>query len=174
MDESRTTDALRGFGFLLKDVSRLFSRNFERHGAELGLTLAQCRVLSYVQRHAGLSQARLAELTDTDPMTLGRLLLRMEADGFIERRADPRDGRAHCLHLRPRSGPMLEAIWRVADRSRAEALAGFNASDRAHLMSLLGRLRDNLDALVSGPPVRDGGAAAAAVSAPARRPRKAA
>ena len=34
-------DPLRNFGFLLKDVSRLYSLNFERHATELNLTLAQ-------------------------------------------------------------------------------------------------------------------------------------
>src|SRR5450759_1266799 len=82
-------DPFRHFGFLLKDVSRLYSRNFERHATELNLTLAQCKVLSYLQRNEGISQVRLAYLTDTDPMTLVRILDRMERDGLIERRPDP-------------------------------------------------------------------------------------
>jgi DNA-binding MarR family transcriptional regulator len=159
MDRLRIADAPRGLGFLIRDVSRLFSRNFERHAGALGLTLKQCRVLCYVQRHEGVSQARLAELSDTDPMTLRRLLLRLEADGWLERRADPDDRRAHRLHLRAKATPMLERIWELADCSRAEALAGFGAADRAQLMSLLGRLRDNLDAALSD--ADDGGHEAA-------------
>ena len=150
MDRPRTVDALRGLGFLIRDVSRLFSRNFERRAGGLGLTLAQCRVLCYVQRHEGVSQARLAELTDTDPMTLGRLLMRLEADGYLQRLPDPQDGRAHCLHLKAKAAAMLDRIWQLADRSRAEALAGFSAADREQLMALLGRMRDNLDALTAG------------------------
>jgi DNA-binding MarR family transcriptional regulator len=167
MDRPRTADALRGLGFLVRDVSRLMSRNFERHAAELGLTLAECRALCYVQRHEGASQARLAECSDTDPMTLRRLLLRMQAEGYIERRPDPNDGRAHNLHLRPKAHAMLGRIWRLADRSRVEALDGFDASQRAALMTLLSRVRDNLDGVVSG-------TAGQAVDAGRRAPRKAA
>jgi DNA-binding MarR family transcriptional regulator len=145
MDHPRTVDALRGLGFLIRDVSRLFARNFERRAGELGLTLAQCRVLCYVQRHEGVSQARLAELSDTDPMTLGRLLMRLEADGYLQRQPDPQDGRAHRLHLQAKAAPLLEQIWQLADRSRAEALTGFSAGDREQLMALLSRMRDNLD-----------------------------
>ena len=80
MDRARQADALRGFAFLVRDVARLNARNFfERHASGLGLTLAQCRLLCYVQRFEGASQARLAEWSDTDPMTLGRALLRMES-----------------------------------------------------------------------------------------------
>ena len=54
------TEHLKDFGFLLKDVSRPYSRNSGRHSAALGLSLAQCRVLAYLERHEGISQARLA------------------------------------------------------------------------------------------------------------------
>ena len=150
MDRLRTADAIRGFGFLVRDVSRLNARNFERHASGLGLTLAQCRALCYVERFEGASQARLAEWSDTDPMTLGRVLQRMEADGYIERRADPNDGRAHCLYLTPKASPVLERIWRLADLSLGEALSGLQAFERRQLMSLLSRVRDNLDGATSG------------------------
>jgi DNA-binding MarR family transcriptional regulator len=80
-------DRLRYFGFPLKDISRLHSKNFERHSVTLNLTLAQCKALPYLQRNEGVSQVRLAELADTDPMMLVRILDRMERDGWVERRA---------------------------------------------------------------------------------------
>ena len=150
MDRLRTADAIRGFGFLVRDVSRLNARNFERHATSLGLTLAQCRALCYVQRFEGASQARLAEWSDTDPMTLGRVLLRMEADGYIERQPDPTDGRAHNLFLTAKAAPVLDRIWRLADRSLGEALSGLDNAERAQLLSLLGRVRDNLDTALAG------------------------
>jgi DNA-binding MarR family transcriptional regulator len=146
LDCRQAIDALSNFGFLLKDVSRLFSRNFERHCAEIGLTLAQCRVLGYLQRNDGLSQARLAELTDSDPMTLGRLLVRMEAGALVERGPDPCDGRAHRLSLGPKASPLLAEIWRLSARTREDALTGLDAADRGQLLALLQRVRDNLDA----------------------------
>jgi DNA-binding MarR family transcriptional regulator len=143
-------DNLRNFGFLIKDLARLYTRNFERHATELELTLVQCKVLGYLQRHQGISQARLAELTDTGPMTMTRLLTRMEDDGLIERRADPEDGRAHRLYLQPAAQAKLEEIWRVSDRARAETLAGLSGPERAQLMDLLQRVHANLDALLPG------------------------
>jgi MarR family transcriptional regulator, transcriptional regulator for hemolysin len=138
----------RNFGFLIKDVSRLSALNFQRHATGLNLTVAQCKVLAYLQRNEGVSQARLAVLTDTDPMTLTRTLERMEADGWIERRADPADGRARQLFLKPSAAPLLREMWRVSDRARADALTGLTAADRVQLMSLLERIHSNLDALL--------------------------
>ena len=143
---------IRSFGFLLKDVSRLSARNFERHAAELklGLTLDQCKVLVGLQRNQGINQKRLAELTDTDQMTLVRILDRMEQDGWIERRPDPQDRRAWRLHLKPAAAPVLKRIWAIADRARGESLAGLDAAERETLVSLLERIHANLLALVPG------------------------
>jgi len=143
-------DPLRNFGFLLKDVSRLFSLNFERHAVGLNLTLAQCRVLCYLQRNEGISQVRLAALTDTDPMTLLRILGRMEGEGLIERRTDPRDGRAHCLFLLASAVSVLDEIWRLSDRARAESLMGLSAANRTQLVNLMQRIHSNLDGLMPG------------------------
>ena len=143
-------DNLRNFGYLINDLSRLYTSNFERYARALNLTLGQCKVLGYLQRHEGLSQTRLAELTDTAPMTLTRLLTRMEQDGLVERRSDPLDGRAHCLYLRAPALPVLEEIWRVSDRVRSETLSGLSAEQRKQLMALLQRVHTNLDTLSPG------------------------
>jgi DNA-binding MarR family transcriptional regulator len=143
-------DPLRNFGFLLKDISRLYSLNFERHATELNLTLAQCKVLCYLQRNEGISQVRLAYLTDTDPMTLVRILDRMEGDRLIERRPDPVDRRARRLFLQASAVPVLRKIWRVSDRARAETMSGLSTGDRAQLVNLMQRIHSNLDALIPG------------------------
>lgn len=143
-------ELLRNFGFLLKDVTRMYALNFGRHATELNLNLAQCRVLCYIERNQGISQVRLAYLADIDPMTLMRILNRMEEDGLIERRSDPADRRARQLFLRASALPVLKEIWRISDRARAESLSGLSAGDREQLMTLLQRIRVNLDGLMPG------------------------
>jgi DNA-binding MarR family transcriptional regulator len=140
-------DSLQNFGFLIRDVSRLSAKNFGRHARELEVTVSQCKVLAYLQRHEGISQVRLAELTETDPMTLVRTLDRMQQDGWIERRADPEDRRAYRLYLRDAARPVLQRIWKIADQSRAEALAALSAAEREQLLSLLQRVHARLSAL---------------------------
>src|SRR5258706_16085422 len=142
-------DPLRNFGFLVREVSSLSTLNFERHSGDLGLTLPQCKVLAYLQRSEGISQKRLAELTDTDPMTMARTLERMEADGWIERKPDPEDRRARQLFLKPPGLRLLQDIWRVADRARTDAMAGLSPTDRSQLMSLLEPGRWNLNTVLT-------------------------
>jgi len=142
-------DRLRNFGFLMKDISRLHTRNFERLSSGLNLSLAQCKVLAHLERHEGLSQAKLAELADTDPMTLLRTIDRMERDGWVERRADLVDRRAYRLYLTPAAAPVLERMWSIADVAREQALTGLSATEHDQLLGLLERIQGNLTAAVS-------------------------
>ena len=149
-------DRIRNLGFLMKDVTRLWIRHFESHAGEIGMTLSQARVLVFLSRNEGCTQARLAELCDTDPMTLVRVLDRMETDGFLERRPDPNDRRAYRLFLKPASDPILAEIARIGDRARGAALTGLSNEERAQLMDLLERIHANLLALApaAGEPAR--------------------
>jgi DNA-binding MarR family transcriptional regulator len=140
-------DTLRNFGFLVRDVSRLSAKRFERNARDLELTLAQCKVLAHLSRNEGISQARLAELTETDPMTLVRTLDRMQQDAWIERRQDPVDRRAHRLFLRETARPVVQRILSIADETRAEALAALNQAEREQLVDLLERVHGTLSAL---------------------------
>jgi MarR family transcriptional regulator for hemolysin len=137
-------DRLRNFGFLVKDVYRLYAKHFERHASEIGLTLSQCKVLGHLSRNEGISQARLAELTDTDPMTLVRTLDRMQQDQWIERRPDPEDRRAHRLYLREAARPIVNRMWKLADQARQEALSPLNPIEREQLVGLLERVQGAL------------------------------
>jgi MarR family transcriptional regulator, transcriptional regulator for hemolysin len=134
-------------GFLLKDVSRLYTRRFEDRAQAFALTLPQCKALAYLSKNEGISQKRLAELIDIDPMSLVRILDRMEADGWVERRADPEDRRASSLHVTEKARPVLEHIWELAAQTRAEALNDLTNAERTVLVELLTRVHAALSAL---------------------------
>lgn len=142
-----SVDRYRNFGFLIGNVYRLYTRLFERHSVELGLTLVQCKVLGFLSRNEGASQARIAEGTGTDPMTLVRILDRMEQDGWIERRPNEDDRRAHRLYLQEAAKPVLTKMWRVADVARTEALVGLDPAAREEFIVLLEQLNTRLLAL---------------------------
>ena len=142
-----TMDLNRQLGFLLKDTSRRYTRRFEERAQALSLTLPQCRALLHLQNNEGISQKRLSELTELDPMTLVRILDRMEADGWVQRRFDPADRRAHTLWLTPKSKPVLEHIGHLIAETRAETLQGLANDERAKLIELLERVHANLSAL---------------------------
>jgi MarR family transcriptional regulator, transcriptional regulator for hemolysin len=140
-------DKMKNVGFLLKDLSRRYVARFEKHAQELSLTLMQCKALAQLEKNEGASQARLAELTDIEPMMMVRLLDRMEEDKLIERRADPSDRRARRLFLTKKAKPLLEEIWRLAEITRSEMFVGINKADREAFLDVLERVHANACAL---------------------------
>jgi MarR family transcriptional regulator for hemolysin len=144
-------DRLRAFGFLLKGVTGLYVQRFEQRARRFGVTLPQSKALVFLSRNEGISQVRLAELADTDPMTLVRILDRMEADGLVERRPDPSDRRARRLYLTGKAAPFLNTIWQLADLTRAEAFEGISKKERELFIDILKRIHANLSALADAP-----------------------
>jgi len=80
------------------------------------MTRAQWAILIWLERQPGITQKELAELLEVEPITVARLIDRLEARGMVERRPDPRDRRIWRLHLCSPAHPMLREI----DRQRAE------------------------------------------------------
>jgi len=141
---STPSDRVGNFGFLIKDIGRLFTKAFERESDHLGITLAEARVLIYLSRNPGVTQVQLAELSAVEPMTLVRILDRMEADKWIERRPHPTDRRARQLFLKERAQQPLEQINRLGTQVRSYALAGLSADERLRLVGLLEHVHDRL------------------------------
>jgi MarR family transcriptional regulator for hemolysin len=147
-------DKLKNFGFLLKDLSRRYVLRFEQRAEAMSLTLTQCKALTQLEQNEGTSQARLAELTDVEPMAMVRILDRMETDQLIERRLDPDDRRARRLYFTDKGRPLVGEVWRLAELTRNEMFLGVNKEERLTFMRVLDRLHANASAL-DGQPVED-------------------
>jgi MarR family transcriptional regulator, transcriptional regulator for hemolysin len=106
------TDFRRDLLFLLHDVARLLRMDADRRARAHGMTRAQWALLIWLERQPGLSQKELAELLEVEPITVARLIDRLEARGMVERRPDPRDRRIWRLHLCAPAYPMLREIAR--------------------------------------------------------------
>jgi MarR family transcriptional regulator, transcriptional regulator for hemolysin len=163
---------LRNFGFLLKETGRLYTERFEQRAGALGLTLPQCKVLVFLARCEGISQAQLAELTDLEPMTLVRILDRMESDGWLERRSDPADRRARRLFLEAKGKPLVDDVWHLVDLTRREAFAGIPRKHADLVIELLEKIQSNFAALEALPSRAEGALQSERASTGAARSRR--
>jgi MarR family transcriptional regulator, transcriptional regulator for hemolysin len=138
-------DSGPSFGFLVHDVARLLARRFNQRALlALGLTRAQCRVISRLARNEGINQVGLAELLEVKPMTLVRQIDRMEEAGWIERRPDPGDRRARRLVLTEKARPILARIRELGAEVRDEAFVGLCDAEGRVLIELLRRVHGAL------------------------------
>ncbi|MFA7601620.1 MAG: MarR family transcriptional regulator [Novosphingobium sp.] len=131
-------------GAMLAQVSRLLRRSFDARARGIGVTRPQWQVLSLLSFHAGINQGGLAELLEVEPITLGRMIDRLQDAQLVERRADPADRRAWRLFLTDTGQTLLDQLRPFAHETYEIALEGVTEEERAALMATLGRMRGNL------------------------------
>ena len=147
-------DLSRNFGFLLNDVARLLRTAYDRRIRKLGLTRAQWWVLTHLYRGDGVSQTELAETLEIEKPTLGRLLDRLEAKGWVRREHDARDRRMWRVHLTPEVEPALRIMRALAAELRRDALAGLSAAERERFVDTLLAIKANLLRIPANPAPR--------------------
>jgi MarR family transcriptional regulator, transcriptional regulator for hemolysin len=134
----------RTLGFLVADISRLLRRNMDRRLQSLGLTQAQWRAIVYLSRSEGMTQAALAESLEIQPITVTRLVDRMESAGWVERRTHPLDRRAVQLYLTAQSQPILEEMHARAADTLNDATRGVASRAQRELVTTLEQIKQNL------------------------------
>ena len=142
-------DKLQELGFRLDEVARLYTRRFEQRAQTLSLQLAQCKALVLLAENEGVSQTRLSQISEIDPVRLVRILDRLEAGGWAQRRRQPGDRRARSLAVTENAKPVLKLIWNVISDTYIEALQGVSIEEIGTMMKVLTRVHSNLSTTVN-------------------------
>jgi DNA-binding MarR family transcriptional regulator len=137
-------DLSRNFGFLLNDVARLLRTAYDRRIRKLGLTRAQWWVLTHLYRSNGVTQTELAETLEIEKPTLGRLLDRLEAKGWVRREHDASDRRVWRVLLTDEVEPALNTMRTIAAELRRDALVGISVEERERFVDTLLAIKENL------------------------------
>jgi MarR family transcriptional regulator, transcriptional regulator for hemolysin len=133
-------------GYRLADNSRQLRRLFDERVRSLGLTAAQARLLLSLERNPDENQVFHAEQLEIEPITLTRIVDRLEEAGWVERRSDPGDRRARILHLTDKSRGIVTRLRATVETLFEDMLGGFDPGERAAFASLLERIGANLTA----------------------------
>lgn len=96
--------------YLLHDVAHQMRTKFDQAARTWGMTRAQCVILMHLKMRNGWTQNEMANHCEIEPITVARLIDRLEAAGYVERRPDPNDRRVNRLHLKPAAEPIIERI----------------------------------------------------------------
>jgi MarR family transcriptional regulator for hemolysin len=135
------------FGYLLNDVTLLFRKHFDRRAVKFGLTRAQWRATKVLYHREGLRQTELAEFLEMEPIAVGRVIDRLQAAGFVERRPDPKDRRAWRLYTTDQARGVIDDMESIARDLRRDATVGITYAEMAQAMDVLNRIKENLQAL---------------------------
>jgi DNA-binding MarR family transcriptional regulator len=99
---------------LIHNVARQMRTYADLVAQAHGLTRAQIIILARLERQPDVSQNELAAAAEVAPMTIARLIDRLEELGLVKRRTDSADGRVWRLRLTPAAAPLRREIKRFA------------------------------------------------------------
>lgn len=131
-------------GVAISDVARLLRTEFDRRVRRLGITRAQWLVLTRLHRCPGASLSELAEMMEVEKATAGRMIDRLVANGWVERRTPRDDRRIKRVYLTGEAEKVHKRIWSVAENTVDAALAALSGRERRQLMTLLQRIKTTL------------------------------
>ena len=139
-------------GYMVSDVARLLRTVFDRRVRTMGLTRGQWLVLTRLHRRPGASQTELADMLEIDRASAGRMIDRMEKNGWLERRPDAEDRRVNRLHLTKEARKIHAAIWAIAEATVDDALSTLSSAERTQYTTLTAKVKGRLQSLATNPP----------------------
>lgn len=129
--------------FEIGETAHTLRKAFDRLAVGLSVTRAQWKVLFNLTRKPGLRQVELADLLDLEPITLCRIVDRLEEAGLVERSRDPDDRRAWQLHVTQKAQPLIEKLQAVGAELVGQAFAGIDPKDIEITRRVLAQVREN-------------------------------
>ena len=135
-------------GPLLHDAARLVRKRFAQRAASYGLSSAQWRLLAVVLREGRVAQVRIADRLEIEPISVSRLVDRMEQAGWVAREADPDDRRVRVIVATERTLSIRNDLKFMADSVYTEALSALSPDTRAALLTGLAAMNQTLSTAV--------------------------
>ncbi|MGR3434232.1 MAG: MarR family winged helix-turn-helix transcriptional regulator [Shimia sp.] len=105
--------------------------------ATMNLDLRMVSILAAISADPGQTQAHYARALGIDLNTFRRQIDRLQSEGWLLRKTDPRDRRANRLELTLRGQATLRNVAPVIEQSERQALAHLPPSDQQALRRYL-------------------------------------
>ena len=129
--------------FEIGETAHALRKAFDRLAVGLGVTRAQWKVLFKLTRTPGLRQVELADMLDLEPITLCRIIDRLEEAELVERVRDPEDRRAWRLHVTKNAQPLIEKLQAIGVDLVEQVFAGIDPKDIETTRKVLAQAREN-------------------------------
>jgi MarR family transcriptional regulator for hemolysin len=136
----------RAISLKMTVLTRQLHKRFDQAVVDIGVTRSQWTLIAVIARRPAATQREIAEVLEMSEAAAGRLIDRLCADAFLERRPKEDDRRAYCIHLTSASEGILEKISAVASVHEKVVFEGFSEDDLKKLDGYLSKIAANIAA----------------------------
>lgn len=127
-------------GFLIRRLHQIHVALFIEECSAFDVTPVQYSIMTAVQAHPGLDQARLGEEVGVDRATLANVVGRLERRGLLHRRASPDDRRLRLVEMTTAGADLLDRMDAPARRAHTRTVAALPPAERRAFVHALARL----------------------------------
>ncbi len=114
-------------------------------GGECDVTHMESKVLTYFGSHPGATQCELSGHNGRDKAQLARLIKGLRERNFLQGQPHTEDRRSTCIFLTESGNAILKTLKAQAEQLNAQAVAGMTVGEQQQLISLLQRIKKNLN-----------------------------
>ncbi len=143
-------DPNRQLEFLLSEVVRLQLRVYNHRFKSTGLNQSQVSALIHLDRVEELSQTDLAARLGMRKAATGTLIDGLEGKGLVERTRGREDRRLQLVSITDEGCSVVEDVDHMAEPLGQALRKGISRDERAQLVGILQRIRENLRNLEKG------------------------
>ena len=145
------TSDISSISWLLADASRLIRKLADRRLGAIGLTRAQWQALGNLRRMGPMTQAALAEIMEVETATIARLIDRLEAAGWIARKAEAQDRRVKLVTMTDKATAIMDEVGVIGQKLRDDMLVDLSPSELEALIGTLATIKSRLIRLLETP-----------------------
>ncbi|MFN3172062.1 MAG: MarR family winged helix-turn-helix transcriptional regulator [Hyphomicrobiales bacterium] len=130
--------------YRLVQASKAYRQRSASILAELDLHPGQDQILKALADEDGQTMGALAHALSVQPPTITKMVVRLSAQGMVERRPSANDGRSSTVFLTEKGQQLIGDLDARLKRMDQDALKGFEGKDRKRLRKALIQLERNL------------------------------
>ena len=134
-------EILREIGMIARALDSIANIEFK----EYDLTRGQYLYLIRICENPGIIQEKLADMIKVDRTTAARAIKKLEANGFIEKRADAANRKIKRIFPTEKGKAISPNISRENEHSERVALQGLSEEEATVLSGLLQTVRKNVE-----------------------------
>jgi len=132
---------LRETGMVARCIQSISDINFK----ELSLQKGQYIYLTRICENPGISLIDLATMLKVDKSSATKAIPKLEDAGYISKRRDDGDKRLWRLYPEKKGIEVYEAVIWEENRNIAVCFKGFSDSEKEEALSLVSRMRENIE-----------------------------
>src|ERR1700759_359995 len=130
--------------FIANKLSNSATAFYQR---QFGVNVTEWRILALLAIEPGIPASRICHVVGFDKGPVSRTLVAMESRGLVAIKNDREDGRTYSIALTAKGAAIHDDVIALALERERRLLSCLNQAERNTLISLLGRVHANLDAV---------------------------